>query len=414
MPSQHSAVGVEVVCEVGKTLKERQEAEARQRALYESTLKGTKKQLQQERDEKQQKKKPAEHLLPYLLYRELKPHQIRDMGDYRPRSYNLDKQIVDLINHLFVRYPVPYFLYQVCLNTETYKGARVDRFYYMHDIYREWFITIAQGGSFTKAVKGVMTSKEASLFLTGGPHRFVHENAWLAKMQVAEVPFGLHDLLIDRILTRHYFDDRGGRLMDMLRFYARYHGELDKDTLGEVTDFLAWKIDNDPSFSMKGRTAGSVVKLANEWHVLIQKAKLGIDIEWDGFNIPYWSVEIMETPGQQPTLWEVLELRNNRELMNEGRKQKHCVYGYVHRCVEGRCSIFSLRQYRLGIVGVDDEGNAIKQKFDELTRVTVEVASDRSILQTKGALNRMPTTEEASALNQWAGVNGFTYRFSRW
>jgi len=100
--------------------------------------------------------------------------------------------------------------------------------------------------------------------------------------------------------------------------------------------------------------------------------------------------------------------------MNEGRKQKHCVYGYVQRCVEGRCSIFSLRQYTLGIVGVDDEGKPVKQKFDELTRVTVEVASDRSICQMKGVLNRMPTPEEASALNQWAGVNGFTYRAARW
>ncbi len=396
---------------VGKSLKERMEAEAKQRALYESSLKGSKKQHQRERSEKQQKKKPAEHLLPYLLHKELKAHQIRDVSGYKPRSYNLDKQIVDLINHLFVRYPVPGFLYPVCLDNDTHKEARADRFSFMHGIYRQWFITLAQGGSFSKAVKGVMTSKEASLFLKGDPNRFVHENVWLAKMQAADVPAPLRLLLLDRILTRHYFDDPGGRLMDMIRFYARYHGELDKNTLHEVTDFLAWKLDNDPAFSMKGRTAGSMVKLASEWHVLIQKAKLGSNVEWDGFNIPYWSVEEW---GQQPMLWEVTELRNNRELMNEGRKQKHCVYGYVQQCVEGRCSIFSLRQYSLGIVGVDDEGKPVKQKFNELTRVTVEVSSNRSIIQMKGVLNRRPTPEEASALNQWAGVNGFTYRATRW
>ena len=392
---------------MGQTLKERLEAEARQRALYESTLKGSKKQLQQERHEKQQKKKPAEHLLPYLLHGELGAYQIRDVGSYKPRSYNLDKQVVALINHLFVRYPVPYFLYQVCLDKDRFKEARVDRFDFMYSIYRQWFLTLAQGGSFTKFVKGVMTSKEASLFLKGCPHRLIHENVWLAKMQGAEVPVHLHDLLIDRILTRHYFDDPGGRLMEMIRFYARYHGEMDKDTLHEVTDFLAWKLDNDPAFSLKGRTAGSMVKLASEWHLLIQKAGLGSHIEWEGFNISRWSTK---TVGQQPTLWEVQELRSNRELMNEGRKQKHCVYGYVQRCVEGRCSIFSLRQYRLGIVGVDEEGKPVHDKFEELTRVTIEVASHRSICQMKGVLNRRPTPEEASALNQWAGVNGFTYR----
>jgi hypothetical protein len=144
---------------------------------------------------------------------------------------------------------------------------------------------------------------------------------------------------------------------------------------------------------------------------MIQKAKLGKDVAWDGFNTLCWS---LESPGRPPTLWEVVELRNNKELMNEGRRQKHCVYGYVQRCVDGRCSIFSLRRYATGIVGVNEAGEPVRHKLDEMTRVTIEVSSSRSICQAKGVLNRMPTPEEAAVLNQWAGVNGFTNRQGRW
>ena len=392
------------------TLRERQQEEAEARARQEAALKGSKHRLQDARRASRHKKKPAEELLGYLEYTALQPHQIRDVAAYRPRSYNLDRQIADLIGHLFVRYPVPGFLYQACIDARKREGAAPeDPFGYMHDLYRDWFVTLAQGGSFPRAVKGVMTAKEAFEFLSGGdPNRLVHENVWLAKMKVAGVPRGLHGLLLERILASRYFDDPGGRLAELIRFYARCHAEMGGRTLLEVTDFLAWKLGNDRAFSLKGRTAGSVVKLANEWHLLIQKARLGANVEWDGFDRPYWSLR------DGRLLWEVVELRNNQELMNEGRKQKHCVYSYVDWCAAGRCSIFSLRLWGLTVAGVDEAGNPAWGKSDERARVTVEVTADRSIAQVRGPLNRPATPEERAVLGQWAGANGFIFRSLRW
>ena len=58
-----------------------------------------------------------------------------------------------LLNHLFVRYPVPAFLYQACLKDSA------DPFKDKQEIYRQWFVTLAQGGSFPKLVKGCLTSE---------------------------------------------------------------------------------------------------------------------------------------------------------------------------------------------------------------------------------------------------------------
>ena len=39
---------------------------------------------------------------------------LRPLETYVPRSHNFEKQVIGLINHLYVRYPVPSFLYPVC------------------------------------------------------------------------------------------------------------------------------------------------------------------------------------------------------------------------------------------------------------------------------------------------------------
>jgi hypothetical protein len=170
-----------------------------------------------------------------------------------------------------------------------------------------------------------------------------------------------------------------------------------------VTDFLAWKLQNDASFRLKGRTASSVIKLTNEWHVLMQKAKLGHTVEWKGMGVPDWEFE------GRDKIWTVCELRNNKELMNEGRKQKHCVYSYVRWCVEGRSAIFSLRAFQK-LPAYMSDGQTIWSKKCELTRVTIEATSTGDIVQVRGHLNRKANDDEKKIIRQWAGEKGLISR----
>ena len=319
---------------------------------------------------------------------------LRSSCDYVPKSYNLDKQLFGLISHMFVQYPVPAFLYQSCLK------APDDPFKDRQAWYRQWFVTLAQGGSFSRLVKGYLTSKEAFTFLSAPANNHIHENVWWAKMKVAGLPTPLIDKLIERIFGHFFFDDPEGRLAEVIQFFARFHPEMSKTTFVEITDFIAWKLQNDRSFRLKGRTITSVVKLTNEWHIHIQKAKIGIHVEWKGLQIPDWEFEAKNS------IWTVEELRNNRDLLNEGRKQKHCVYSYVHWCSVGRSAIFSLRGYRKIAAGSTEEGQLIWDKSLEQTRITIEVNNQYAVVQVRGALNRLPTDEEKGILRLWTGEKG--------
>jgi len=383
------------------TLKERKKREQEREAKILHALVCRKKSLAEAKRENRRKKKSITDLLPRLALKGISAYILRPAETYIPKSHNLDKQIIGLLNHLFVRYPVPYFMYQVCLaNTASIQGRGVSDKDAHAAEYKLWFITLAQGGSFPKAVKGIMTSREAYAFLSAPCQNEIHENVWWARMKVAGIPEAMIGSLIERVFTNHSIKDSSGRLAEVIQFYVREHQALSRNSFDEVTDLLAYKLRNDCEFRMKGRTASSVVKLSNEWHLLMQRAKLGRHIQWQGLQIADWCFE------DKAEVWEVAELRDNKELVNEGRKQKHCVYSYVHRCVEGRSHIFSMRVYRKFAAGYDAEGKTIWDKNFETRRVTIEVSSSRTIVQVRGPLNRAPSSEEQVILRRWMGERG--------
>ncbi len=402
-------------------LKEKKKKEQEREALILCALAGRKKVLADAKRENKRKKKSVDSLLALLMLKGLSAYKLRPAETYVPKSHNLDRQLTGLINHMFVKYPVPDFMYQVCLaklpQGQRNAGAAQPDPVMLNDMarvqdkndlaraqdtYRCWFITLAQGDSFNKLVKGLMTSREAVTFLPAPAGRKAHENVWWARMKVAELPEALIGALIDRVFTNYVPDDPEGRFAEVIQFYACEHQALSKNSLDEVTNFIAYKLRNDRQFRMKGRTASSAVKLSDEWHLLMQRAKLGRHIQWDGLRIADWVHE------DKAEVWEVVELRDNKDLVNEGRKQKHCVYSYVHRCTVGQSFIFSLRAYRKAAAYYDEDGKLILDRTFETRRVTVEVSPSRSLVQVRGPLNRATTVEEQAVLRRWIGEKGIT------
>lgn len=348
-----------------------------------------------QRDEKRRKRKSTPELWGMLNTLGIDHRAIRPLDDYQPRSYNLDRQLTGLIAHLFVQYPVPRFLAETCLKWPESRPFRANQ-----RLYREWFVTAAQGGSLRKAMKGVLASKEVVLFLKA-PHREVHQNVWWAKLRYAGIPEPITQTLLDKILSQYSFDDPDGRLHEVLYFYANHHAEMDRRTVGDLADFIRFKLTNDVEFRFKGRTVASMVDLTARWHVLLQKAKLGTTVEWEGLNYGIWEI----TEKQQRH--RVVELLSNKDLMTEGRKLRHCVYSYAGWCAQGRTSIFSLRSYNLNKTGqLDDEGQPILHE-SEFARATIEVSrSSMQVVQFRTLLNAAPNEEQRRLLNRWAGEKG--------
>ncbi len=380
-------------------LKERKTRELEIEQTYLATLSGSNRRLDEQKREKKHKKKTAQELFERLDVAYISGYIIRPADQYIPKSYNIDRQTVGLIDHLFVKYRVPDFFYKICLN-----GRFTDA--HIRQTYQRWFIVLAQGGSFRKLVQDVMTSKEAATFLAG-PYDDIHDNVWWAKMTIAGVPRSILYRLIDRIF--HDYDVKhfaSRRMTELIQFYAQYGDQMDKNTFQEITDFAAWKLRNDPWFQFKGRTLNSMCMLSNEWHLMMQKASLGRYCSWPYLGAPEWEHET------DREVWSVIELRSNVELMKEGRKQKHCVYSYVSQCSKGNSHIFSLRGYRKLTGSRDENGNTIawiKESGNEFTRITMELNRHRHIVQVRGYCNRSPSEQERNIIHHWASHKGLCY-----
>ena len=384
-------------------IKKRQALIDEKDAKYANVLVSSKKELALQRQNKKQKKKSADELLCETHCEKYEGSFIRSLNDFSPRSYNRDRQIENLIRHLLVKYPVPSFMYESMIRSNKPGRCYIapqDRRNPNENKdcpYRDWFIALSQGKSFPKLAKDYMTRAECAKFLIAPSHQAIDVNVWWAKLEVAGVPNQIKEILIDKFFNRRCpIAEARGRLIDVIRFFGVYHAEMDKNTLIEVVDFLSWKMGNDPNFSMKGRTGSSIIKLSTEWHILMQKAKMGRYVEWEGLKIPKWKHT------DDNYVWEMIELLNNRDVINEGKKQRHCVSSYVTSCVDERVSIFSLRCFSECAGG--DSSTGI-----EKDRLTIEVNRQRkSVVQIAGKMNRRATIREKNIVGKWALAHGLS------
>jgi hypothetical protein len=340
------------------------------------------------------KRRPADELAPYLAVPLHNTNTLREPDHFQARSYNLSRQVLTLIDYLFVRYPVPVFLYRSMLS---YAGLQLvfeeaagkTKGLPPESRYRDWFLAVARGESFAKMVKGVLTKREAHWFLQAPGGNSIEENLFWAKAAAAGVPLDGCDYLVGRFRPGN-LAQIGSRLPDMLRFYADAWPEMRGHDKDEITDFVR-TIVLDREFSFKGRTFGSMRKLCHEWHRTVYAAKVREYQSWSPI-FPLWEDQ---SPARR---LRAIELTSNRALADEGQKQRHCVFTYTDMCLQGRCSIVSLRWYE------DLEDDRAPR---ELSRITVEVSTHaRAIVQIRGNMNRPATEEEMKGIRLWAGAQG--------
>jgi hypothetical protein len=319
-------------------------------------------------------------------------HAIRPEEAFRARSYNLARQVLGLVDHLFVRYPVPGFLYRSILSpagmdlvfdVKTRSNPECE--------YRDWFLTVAQGGSFAKLVKATLTKKEAHLFLQAPNGNSIMENLFWARAAATGLPRAGCDYLLSR-LDAGVRLELGDRTPDLLRFYAEAWGAmrgLDRD---EITDFVR-AMARDANFTFKGRTLDSMRKHCAEWHRTSFLRGVREFRNW-GACLPVWSSR------KGAVLVRAEELTNNRLLAEEGAVQRHCVYSYAGMCASGRSAIVSLRWY--AVVGD-------LPAVHDFCRLTLEVnPAHREVVQIRGKMNRRATTDEMKIVRLWAGEHGLT------
>ena len=303
-----------------------------------------------------------------------------------------------LLDHLFVLYAVPRFLYaewfrDLYPRQEAYYGDQPDiegempRFKWLC-----WFILLGQGSSLRRA---------AECFDWRIPPRFGHclqdvpaEASPVAACVFAEVKrLGGSEIDAARILDNPAF------VIDPTEFSAvESHWTFWQDTVrwliahrDAITDeqsdqILSWamhqyteaeqrRAQGTQPFSWKGRSVRAVLERIIEYRRQISRPLAGYTWQAHG-----WDWGLHEGPGRR---WTFCELTSSDRLFDEGQALHHCVASYAALCASGHSAIVSLAH-------------------NDIRRVTVELdPRTRQIKQARGAYNRPANEDERRVIQLW-------------
>jgi hypothetical protein len=312
----------------------------------------------------------------------------------RPDTWKKDSG-TSLLDHLFVLYDVPKFLYSGW--AEDLPG---DHTYYYDAENIEgqmprtkwlcWFILLGQGGSLKKA---------AEQFDWRIPGKYQHylQEAPLDTSPVeaclfAEVKrLGGAEIDFRRICQNpaFVFDPTE---MATVSSYRRFWQETvrwlitnrNAITDQESTLILVWAMHEhteaerlpERSFSWRGRTVRAVLTQSARYNR--QTSGTGVDLSWASHGWDWVREE--KRPDQK---WSFTELTSSKELACEGHALNHCVGGYTGLCVSGGSAIVSL-------------------KHNDKPLMTIEInPKTKQVVQARGAYNRPAKPNEKRLINQW-------------
>jgi hypothetical protein len=296
-----------------------------------------------------------------------------------------------LAQHLVGRYTVPAFL-----------GAS---WYAMDDVYaekkREWFVAHARGASFRSLALPIeMTRTMEHIFLSSHDHLAIEHAMRRAEL----LALGASDELVRAVLATRAATDLGDGAFwrTVWMFLIGNARGIDLAQVGPMIDFvqairhervavetpegIVMRDPPQPSFSMKGRTVQSVLRLMADWHRSLGLANGGLT--WAPSPLqPLLIEEPSQDPSAPPIQWQLMELTNGAQLRAEGTALHHCVASYADRCWRGASRIWSLRIRR---------GERVRHVL------TVEVdVKRRAVIQARGWGNRAPSGKALRLLQDW-------------
>lgn len=337
---------------------------------------------------------------------------LRDVQGWRAESHNAHRQFASLCRHLLAKYDVPAFLDEAWLRGD--RGAHR---------YRDWFVHIGLGHNIRTAKTPYPMTKMIAHHFVHAPSGVSIEGALMfADVKALGGSGRLAAALMGTRLGQRVETDEARRAfwLSLYRFFVA-NPMLDLRHAGPIVDFLNFhkfetrevvvgpgRVERrpppQPNLTMARRTPDSLLAQVEAWHGELRKGRGQETRFWRASGIA--GLELQTGPRERPelrTTWRMRELLSGADLVEEGRRLRHCVSSYAESCARGACSIWSLERRR----GGDDGAERL---------LTVEVDKANTVVQARGLANRWPNDQEMNVLGEWmrsAGLKPGPYLYAR-
>jgi len=309
------------------------------------------------------------------------PFWIRSLRDWKSPKLNSEKIIVSLINHLFINFPIPKFLYIEWIREPEYTRLK----------WICWLILLGQGGSLYRAAPKFnwKISKKLPLFLINVPSNLPPTSACIYAQILGQ---GGSDIEFRRIMNNPGYIIDPTKISsqeffivfwsDTINWLINYRESI---TDGEAQLVLNWalhlyteaEIHKTKPFTWKGRKPRNTIEFSIEYdRQLIQESPY-LSLQWNSHDLDWEMID------KNTNKWSIVELTSGYDLAVEGKEMAHCVSTYAPNCASGHSAIFSLCK----------EG---------IRKVTIEInPNSNKIVQLRGRHNKYPERDEKSIIDKW-------------
>jgi len=322
---------------------------------------------------------------------------IRPVETWFPTTQKAWPQFTTLAQHLFARYSVPAFMTTVWFDLPP--GEALPQ--------HGWYKHLGLGQNMRTAGLPLRFTRGMAHLFAQAPHHYTA----IAALRWAQV----RGLGGGEALARAVIGTRLGKTLgnegfweSVLHFFIN-HSSLDLAQVGPVVDFLQhqrfeWRegVSTEgvygrlppprPVYSVKGRTAASILRQVEEWHKQLGKDTVQSCFSWR--RSPFKDFRLVEGSEEKGNMrvWTITELLTSRALFLEGQAMRHCVATYTERCFRQQTSIWSMQ---------------VENQRGRHRVLTIEVElPKREVRQARGKCNRLPHAAEWEFMERWARERG--------
>jgi len=297
---------------------------------------------------------------------------LRPLEDWESATVDNTKQIRSLIVHCFTKYHTPEFLESA--------------FFTLSKTHMFWYIQLGRGKS-VNDLAGMpfqMTNKMAHEFRHAPG--FLSVNQALCYAQARGFGAGMQQAkLIAFSKLSETLGHENVFWQTVVQFFSRVEVQGGNE-IGEIVDYINYRYREDSSFSMRKRSLNALKQQTQTWHRALHLEQKGEELTWKASGLKPLYIE-EEVDGKH-VVFKTVELTRSSALFDEGVAMQHCVADYDYDCVDGTCSIFSLRK--------EENGQTVQRM------ATLEVSlPDLEIVQAKAKYNAEPTSKAIELINRW-------------